>query len=495
MEDVATVDLNGFTADRVMAVRCDRCNDRLDTSQLNPLERIPCPGCGHPIYIPVRVGDFLLLRRLGHGGQGSVYGGWDITLHRTVALKVMIPPEGEKPDWATLEAEAIAAAKLNHPHVAQVYTLGYHRGQPFLVMELVRGRSLDEFTVPGEQMNAKFVFGVALQIGEGLAQAAEVNLLHSDIKPENIMISPQGGAKLVDFGLAGIEGTGSGAGGKVVWGSPYYVAPERLQNKPASIRSDMYSLGASIYHILTGAPPFTGKTVNDIMMARLSRRPASLRMSRPDLPPEAEALLSRMMATEPGRRHPTYSSLISDMRRVLEVMGGGINIGEFAAERFQTPSATGGKLKTMTLPLLRLTGALRPGNKMPVPKRGSAQPLTKSLVNGATAMIKGATAALVGGHGGNQEEAVPSKKKQIRTAPPSRPAEEQSHGKHIRIKGAPGAVHSGGTPSRSATGASRLAASSGGGESNGAGPVFVILGIIVLVVVGIIIAALVAAKK
>lgn len=287
------------------------------------------------MYVPAKAGDYLLLRHLGRGGMGSVYGAWDAVLHRAVAIKVMLPPEGEAiPDWATLEAEARSAARLNHPHVAQVYTFGYHNRQPFLVMELVRGHQLDEFITPGQPLDARFVFGVALQICEGLAQAAERNLLHSDIKPENIMIGPSGGAKLVDFGLAGTTGTGSAAGGKVVWGSPHYVAPERLQRKPATLRSDMYSLGATLYHVLAAKTPFSGGDPKTVMMARLTVTPESLRALRPDLPPEAEALVARMMAVEPGLRHPTYASLIGDLKRLLDLMGGEIDVSAYAAERF-----------------------------------------------------------------------------------------------------------------------------------------------------------------
>ncbi len=338
----AIVDLNGFQADRVRAVRCSKCNTRLDTTTIQPLTRQPCANCEYPLYIPVRVGEFLLMRHLGRGGMGSVYGAWDPMLHRAVAIKVMLPPEGQPmPDWASLESEARSAAQLNHPHVAQVYNFGYHKQQPFLVMELVRGHQLDEFMTPDEPMDARFLFGTALQLVDGLAQASERNLLHSDIKPENIMIAPKGGAKLVDFGLSGAAGTGSAAAGKIVWGSPYYVAPERLRRKPATIRSDMYSLGATMYHALTGKTPFTGDNPKDVMMARLSTKPEPLRSLRPDLPPEAEALISRMMAVEPGLRHPTYGSLAADLRRLLDILGGPLDVSDFAARRFGGAPASG----------------------------------------------------------------------------------------------------------------------------------------------------------
>ncbi len=376
MNDV--VDLNGFKGDRVPAVRCDKCNRRLDISRMKPLDRVPCPGCEHPLYIPVRLGEFLLLRHLGRGGMGSVYGGWDLTLRRTVAIKVMLPPEGQPvPDWASLEAEARSAAQLNHPHVAQVYNFGYHRGQPFLVMELVRGRQLDEFFTTDGPLDARFVFGVAEEIAEGLQQAAERNLLHSDIKPENIMIGPRGGSKLVDFGLSGAAGTGSAAGGKIVWGSPHYVAPERLRRRPATIRSDMYSLGAVIYHALTNKTPFSGDNPKDVMMARLSVVPDPVRTLRPELPPEVEAVLERVMSIEPGRRHPTYASLLGDIRLVLSALGGSIDVSEFAARRYgpaggatrrskaghreisRSQRATGGFRSGTAATAVHVTGAVR----------------------------------------------------------------------------------------------------------------------------------------
>lgn len=328
------VNLHGFRADRVRAVRCSKCNFRLDTRTMQPLTKLPCPSCGNSLYVPARVGDYLLLRLLGRGGMGSVYGAWDTVLSRAVALKVMLPPDGqEMPDWASLEAEARSAARLNHPHIAQVYVFGYHRQQPYFVMELARGRQLDELIIEDDPLDARFAFGVALQIAEGLAQAADYNLLHSDIKPENIMIGSAGAAKLVDFGLAGTAGTGSAAAGRVVWGSPHYVAPERLRRRPASLRSDMYSLGATLYHVLTGKPPFVGDDPKAIMMARLTVPPPPLREARPDLPPEAEALLLRMMSVEPGQRHPTYVSLIGDIKRLLPLLGPELDMAAYAAER------------------------------------------------------------------------------------------------------------------------------------------------------------------
>lgn len=333
----ATVDLHGFRAVRVRAIRCNKCNYRLDTRNMAPLTRLACPDCGRTLYVPARVGDYLLMRLLGRGGMGSVYGAWDTVLNRPVALKVMLPPDGQEvPDWATLEAEARSAAMLNHPNIAQVYTFGYYEGQPYFVMELARGRQFDDFFDKEHPLDARFAFTVALQMALGLEQAAERKLLHSDIKPENIMIGDSpGGAKLVDFGLAGTAGTGSGAASKVVWGSPHYVAPERLRRKAATLRSDMYSLGATLYHALTGSTPFKGEEAKDVMMARLSTPPPRLRELRPDLPAEAEALILRMMSVEPGQRHPTYASLTRDIREVLAALGGEIKLDEHARERLR----------------------------------------------------------------------------------------------------------------------------------------------------------------
>ena len=239
------VDLHGFKADRIRAVRCDKCKNRLDIRSLAPLTKVPCPACGKPLYVPVRVGDYLLMRLLGRGGMGSVYGAWDTVLNRAVAIKFILPSLcQEVPDWASLEAEARSAASLNHPHVAQVYTFGYHLRQPFFVMELARGRQLDEFISAEDPLDARFVFGIALQVADGLAQAAERNLLHSDIKPENIMIGSVGGAKLVDFGLAARWNRQRGAS-RVVWARRIRRAGERLAPQGGHAAFDMYSLGAT----------------------------------------------------------------------------------------------------------------------------------------------------------------------------------------------------------------------------------------------------------
>jgi len=298
---------------------CAQCRCLLDVSELEPFSEVVCPECGNQDRVPARLGQFLLLELIGTGGMGGIYRARDESLGRLVAIKVISKTFAEDPNAVELlKHEAQSAAKLNHPHVAQIYAFGQVDGQPFIAMELVPGRSLDRFieNQPGG-LDPAFVLQIGIEIAEGLEAAEVAGLVHGDIKPENILLDDKKDAKLVDFGIASLSDQAATEG---VWGTPYYIAPEKLRRKKSDSRSDIYSLAATLYHALAGIPPFEAETPMDVVKARLTEIPLPLTEVREDIEQALSDTIARALEREPARRHPTYASLIGDLKRCLKAI-------------------------------------------------------------------------------------------------------------------------------------------------------------------------------
>lgn len=307
---------DGIVWSRLDRLACGKCGAHMDVSEAEPFSVIECPSCGTKQSVPVQLGHFLLVERMGSGGMGAVYRAMDPTLGRFVAIKVMKAEMGEDP--ALVESflrEARAAAALNHPNIVQIYSCGQEQGQPYIVMELVSGGRLDQLMANGKKVDEVRLLEVALDVAEGLKAANEAGLVHGDIKPANILFDKSGRARIVDFGLAMFVNRQQEQGG--VWGTPFYISPERARGGKADHRSDIYSLGATMFHALAGRPPFDGKTAADVVVARLKRPPPNLREIEPSIQSETAELIERMMAADPVRRYPTSASLLADMRHAL----------------------------------------------------------------------------------------------------------------------------------------------------------------------------------
>ena len=303
--------------DPVQEMTCTECETPLDVSELESFTEIECPTCNKPQTVPARLGPFLLLKLLGTGGMGAVYHAVDESLGRHVAVKVMLKSFAEDTESVeTLRREARMAATLNHPNIVQIYSFGTEKGQPYIVMELVSGQKLDELIARGKPLDVGLVMRIAIGVAQGLKAAEETGLVHGDIKPENILLDKEGIPKVVDFGLAGFAHTTDSEGG--IWGSPYYIAPEKLQKQAADARSDIYSLGATLYHALAGKPPFDGATPIEVVKARLHAPAPPLTKQETGPLASANTVLMRMLQLEPSMRHPGYSSVISDMKRVFQ---------------------------------------------------------------------------------------------------------------------------------------------------------------------------------
>jgi hypothetical protein len=304
-------------ADRVERMACGKCSRILDVSGQKPFTAVDCPDCGTRQNVPALFGQFLLIEQLGGGGMGSVYRAVDQALGRFVAIKVMKQALGV--DATLVDSflrEARAAAALNHPNIVQIYSCGQEKGQPYIVMELVNGGRLDLLMAGRTAVDEGRALEVGLNVAEGLKAANEMGLVHGDIKPANILFDKAGTAKVVDFGLAQFVNRQQEMGG--IWGTPYYISPERARGGKADHRSDIYSLGATLYHAMAARPPFDGKTAADVVLARLKRPPPDIRDVNEAIHATTADLLLRMMAVDPAVRYPTSASLLADLREALE---------------------------------------------------------------------------------------------------------------------------------------------------------------------------------
>jgi len=274
------------------------------------------------IIIGKTFGNYQLERELGQGGMGTVYLAKDSGLNRHVALKILRSDLGEDPSFSTKFLEEVEiTASLAHPNIIRVFTLGEQDGHLYLVMEHLDQPSLED----SMQSRGKIPEKEVLEIGLGIASALqfaheETGLIHRDIKPGNILFGRGNIPKLADFGLA--AGARSALGQQdEIWGTPYYVSPERLLREPEDIRSDIYSLGATLYHALAGRPPFDAATAEEVAKRHISDRPPPLRSLCPEAQEQTVFTLDKCLAKKTSSRWTSYTELISQLADALRRIG------------------------------------------------------------------------------------------------------------------------------------------------------------------------------
>ncbi len=299
---------------------CPACGTKVDASKAEPLARVACPHCGEKLRVERSFDNFLLLETLGTGGMGTVYKARDVQLDRLVALKLLRSEPGSTADpTSQLQHEARVTASINHPHVVKVYSLGSDHGQLYVVMELVDHGSLDDLIAQLKRVPEERVLDIGIQIANGLAAAQEKGLIHRDIKPANILFSDEQTAKIVDFGLAGAAEQKMETKGEI-WATPYYVAPETLNNEAEDFRSDIYSLGATLFQALAGRPPIEGDTNSASALRELKNQPLVLAEVAPDVSGETSRTIMRMLAPNPAQRFSSYQELIKALERAKQAL-------------------------------------------------------------------------------------------------------------------------------------------------------------------------------
>lgn len=272
--------------------------------------------------------DHVLLEKfVGGGGMGAVFRAWDTNLHRTVAVKVLsLRQAGDNESERRFQTEARSAARLDHPNIARAHYVGEDRGVPYIVFEYIEGTNVRDLVYGSGPLQLSDALNITLQIAGAIAHAWEREVVHRDIKPSNIILTPEGLAKLVDMGLARIEfleqteqdKTATG----VTLGTFDYISPEQARNpRDADIRSDIYSLGCTLFFMLTGRPPFPEGTVVQKLLAHQNEPPPDVRELRPDVPEVVSALLATMLAKQPSERFQTPLDLSGAITLCIEQLG------------------------------------------------------------------------------------------------------------------------------------------------------------------------------
>ncbi|MCI0549251.1 MAG: serine/threonine protein kinase, partial [Candidatus Rokubacteria bacterium] len=268
----------------------------------------------------IRIGKYEILQRIGEGGSGIVYRAYQTSVGREVALKVLSQRrKGEEEYLERFNREAQVAVTLNNVNIVRGLDFGYADGYHFFAMELVDGESLLSVIRRESRLPEKKALDLALQLVRALEHAAKYRIVHRDIKPENVLITRSGTAKLCDLGLARpiLEGGAADSEGKPI-GTALYVAPEQIRRAAnLDFRADIYALGATLYHALTGVPPFIGLTVQEILRAHLSAPPPNPRDRVLELSTGTAAIVMKMLAKDPADRYPSLEALDEDLDSVL----------------------------------------------------------------------------------------------------------------------------------------------------------------------------------
>jgi len=275
---------------------------------------------------------------LGRGGMGVVYRARDTRLGRSVALK-LLPPEVSRDQErkARFQQEAHAAAKLQHPAIAQVYDVDEGPQGLFIVMELVEGRTVKDL-IQARELDVLGALEIATQVAGGLQNAHEHGIVHRDIKPENVMVTPDGHAKILDFGLAKLlepppeapdgishmETLAKTQAGFVL-GTLRYMSPEQARGQAVDHRSDVFSLGVLLYEMVTGQLPFSGSTALDTLHAIAFEETRPVTALRPNLPPSLQRVITRCLRKRAQDRYPDARELVSDLKTVQREIESGVS--------------------------------------------------------------------------------------------------------------------------------------------------------------------------
>lgn len=264
------------------------------------------------------IGDFIIKRELGAGGMGTVYLAHQATLDRDVAIKILLPSFAA--DKAFIESfirEARAAAAVNHPNIVQAYAVNSENGLFYFAMEYIDGKTLKQTLAEEGPRPVQQVLEIAEDTVAALGFAwNERKIVHRDIKPDNIMFASTGHAKLADLGLARKITETNPDGSSELFGTPQYIAPELLFGYQPDARSDIYSLGCTLYHLLSGQCPYEASTSEDTINMHLSTPPTPLSELAPAVPAGLATMIDLMMAKRPGQRYPNYDLIAADLKLV-----------------------------------------------------------------------------------------------------------------------------------------------------------------------------------
>jgi len=289
-------------------------------------------------------GRYRLVVRLGAGGMSEVWAADDIELGRRVALKLL----ARDADPARFEREAHAVAGLAHPNICRLYDYGEADGRPFMVLEYLGGGTLEDRLVQGEPYPREETERIARELAAGLAHAHAGGLIHRDLKPANVLFDDEGVAKIADFGIARLVGSGTLTEAGTLLGTAAYISPEQAQGLPATAASDVYSFGVILYRMLAGRLPFESESPIELARMHVQERPFPLADAQPTAPPALAALAEASLAKDPEARPPDGEALV----RALSSGDQPTTLSD-APTRIIPPASPGGRgRRRVPLPLL-----------------------------------------------------------------------------------------------------------------------------------------------
>jgi len=291
----------------------------------NGAESVETAGGDSGFLMGRMLGGCRIESEIGRGGMGVVYRAYHEALDIPVALKVLSPQfgRGDPAVVGRFIREARSAARLRHQNVVGVFNVGEEKGLHFIVQELVEGHTLgDELQRVGKLPPAR-ALDIAIQVGQALEEAARHAIIHRDVKPDNILIGEDGMVKLADLGLAKSATQDQNlTGGGMMLGTPYFMAPEQVRsNDEVDHRSDLYSLGCTIYRLLCGVLPYQGDTVFNVLTQHVMGKIPDPRQADPDVPDDVAEIVMRLMAKDPGERYQSATELLADLRRARAGLG------------------------------------------------------------------------------------------------------------------------------------------------------------------------------
>lgn len=257
-----------------------------------------------------------IIDRVGSGGMADVYNGKDLRLNRNVAIKILKQEYSNDAKFVSkFRAEAQSVAGLSHPNVVNVYDVGEDDNLYYIVMELVEGITLKKFIEKKGKLEINEAIGIGIQIAQGIEEAHKNHIIHRDIKPQNIIISREGKVKVTDFGIA--KAATSNTITSNAMGSVHYISPEQARGGYSDEKSDIYSLGVTIYEMLLGKVPFEGESTVSVAFAHVHEEAAHLDEVDPSIPRSLSRIVQKCMQKKPDMRYESADALIMDLRRAV----------------------------------------------------------------------------------------------------------------------------------------------------------------------------------